>query len=148
MQKQPFWEVPRVQWGSLIVCIAVLLGGLTGIPIAAVLQRRQTKPAASKAARMVGWITCLAWAAGFGALGIVMQDALQIVLGHTGPLKLVLNLWVVASVLTLGSLVFGILAWRRAWWRPAGRIWFSVIVFAAIGCVLWLNHWNLLGWNY
>ena len=77
-----------------------------------------------------------------------MQDLQMIVFGQTGTVKLTLSIWVAASVLTLASLLLGILVWRQRWWRLAGRIWLSVILVGAAGCVLWLNHWNLLGWKY
>jgi CubicO group peptidase (beta-lactamase class C family) len=148
MQKQPWWESPRVQWGSLIVCLAVLLGGLIGIPIAAARQRKRPKPGLSKLARAVVWLNCLIWAGGFGCMLAGLQGAQNIVFGPTRVLKVSLNLWAAASVLTLGSLLFAGLAWRRGWWRLAGRISFTLVVLGGMGCIVWLNHWNLLGWNY
>jgi CubicO group peptidase (beta-lactamase class C family) len=148
MQKQPWWGSVRVQWGSLTACLVLVLGGLIGIPIAAARQRKQPKPRLSKVARLMAWLNCLTWAAGFGIILADLQDAQRIVFGPTRALKLTLNIWVAAAVLTLGSLLFVILAWRRAWWRPAGRVSFTLVILGAIGCILWLNHWNLLGWKY
>jgi CubicO group peptidase (beta-lactamase class C family) len=148
MQKQPWWDSPRIQYGVLITCLVALLGGIVGFPIAAVLQRKLPKPGSSKFARAYVWLNCLVWAVGFGFMQHGLQDAQNIVFGPTRVLKTTLNLWAAAAALTVASLLFVIQAWRRGWWRPAGRICLTLIVLGAIGCVLWLNHWNLLGWKY
>jgi CubicO group peptidase (beta-lactamase class C family) len=148
MQKQPVWESPGVQWGSLGTCLTLVLCGLIGIPIAAVRQRKQPKPGLSIMARAVAWLNCLIWTAGFVTMAAGLQAAENIVFGPTGILRVTLTLWAAAAALTLGSLLLGILAWRQAWWRLAGRIGFTLILLGFIGCVLWLKHWNLLGWNY
>lgn len=148
MQKQPWWEIPSVQWAGIGVFLSPILGGLIGIPVAAFLQRKQAKPGLSKAARSIAWLTCLSWAAGFGSMLAGLQDAQNIVFGPTRNLKITLELWAAAAVLTVISLLFVLPAWRRGWWRPLGRFCFSLIVLSGIGCVLWLSHWNLLGWKY
>jgi len=76
-----------------------------------------------------------------------MQDPQQIVFGLTPGLTLALNLWVAATILTIPLAVFTLLAWQRRWWRAAGRIGLTLILLGAIGCALWLHHWNLLGWR-
>jgi hypothetical protein len=63
-------------------------------------------------------------------------------------LKVMLALWAAAAVLTLVLLFLVILAWRRGWWQRAGRISLTLILLGGLGCILWLNHWNLLGWKY
>ncbi len=148
MQKQPWWEGPKVQWGVLAACLGLLLGGLIGIPIAAVLQRTQPKPWLSNVTRAEAWLTCLVWAAGFGTLVAALPDLDNIVFGPTQMLKLMLNLWAAAAVLTLVLLFLVILAWRRGWWQRAGRISLTLILLGGVGCIVWLNHWNLLGWRY
>ncbi len=148
MQKQPLTESPPAQWGFLGTCVATLLCGLIGIPIAAVLERKQIRPGLSKAARAAAWITCVAWVAGFGSMLAGMEDIQNVVFGPTKNLKITLDLWFVATGLTSVSLLLVVLAWRRGWWRLAGRISLSLVILAGIGCVVWLNHWNLLGWKY
>ena len=61
---------------------------------------------------------------------------------------LILDLWVAAAALTLATLVLTIQAWRRGWWRLSGRISLTLVLLGGLGCVLLLNHWNLLGWKY
>lgn len=63
--------------------------------------------------------------------------------------------WVLAALgvlqlavpLTLGVVVCAVLAWRRAYWSPAGRFFYAG--FACVALVfLWSMHfWNLIGWR-
>jgi CubicO group peptidase (beta-lactamase class C family) len=148
MQKQPWWETPNLQRAILGTCLALLAGGLIGIPIAAVFQRRQSRPRLSKLARLAAWLSCLLWIAGFGYFALKMQELQRIVFGPTPELKLVLNIWLAAALSTIIHALFALAAWRHGWWRPTGRLFFALLVLGSIGCILWLNHWNLLGWKY
>ena len=64
MLKQPWWKgiVPQMVW--LGVCAAVLVSGLIGVPINAVLQRKVRMPIGSKMAHLLAWTTSLALAVG------------------------------------------------------------------------------------
>jgi hypothetical protein len=149
MQKQPWWESPGLQWSALGLCMSLLFCGLIGIPIAAVLQRHQPRPGLSKVARAFVWVNCLVWAGGFALFLTGFRDVQNtIVFGVPRILKVALTVLVGASILTLGSLLFDYLAWRRGWWRSPGRICLTLVALGGIGCALWLNHWNLLGWRY
>ena len=57
-------------------------------------------------------------------------------------------IWVVAFVLGLCQCACTVFVWRRQWWRLTGRITITLVCLAAVGAVLWLHQWNLLGWNY
>lgn len=43
--------------------------------------------------------------------------------------------------------VFAVLAWIRRDWGVVGRVHYTLVTLAAIGLVLWLNYWNLLGYR-
>jgi CubicO group peptidase (beta-lactamase class C family) len=148
MQKQPWWQNPKLQWSTLGVALALLLGGLIGMPIATVFQRKQPKPRLSSVTRAAAWITCLVWLAGFGTLVASFEDLQNIVFGPTKELRLILDLWAAAALLTLVLLFLVVLAWRRSWWHRAGRISLTLVLIGGLTCILWLNHWNLLGWKY
>ena len=40
---------------------------------------------------------------------------------------------------------FTILAWQKRYWHFAGRLHCTLVVFATIGLLLWLDYWNLIG---
>ncbi len=149
MQKQPWWESSQVQWGILAVSGGLLFGGLIGFPIGAVLQRHRQKPRFSKIARAFVWMNCLLWIGGFAGMLASLQGQNMIeILSIPMMLRFSLGILVVASLLTLGSLLCGLMAWRRTWWRLAGRISLSMVILGCIMCILWLSHWNLLGFKY
>jgi len=62
--------------------------------------------------------------------------------------KIVLGLGVLSAVLTVGALVFTVLAWKNRYWGIAGRAYYTLVTFAAAAFVWFMNYWNLLGWRY
>jgi len=50
--------------------------------------------------------------------------------------------------LTLGLLVFTVLAWKNQYWSVIKRLQYSLITLAALGFVSFLNYWNLLGFQF
>jgi hypothetical protein len=62
--------------------------------------------------------------------------------------QIVLGLGVLAAVLTIGALVFTVLAWKDSYWGIAGRVYYTLVTLAAVAFVWFLNYWNLLGWRF
>ena len=62
--------------------------------------------------------------------------------------KIVLGLGVLSAVLTVGALVYTVLAWKNSYWGIAGRVYYTLVTVAAVAFVWFLNYWNLLGWRY
>jgi CubicO group peptidase (beta-lactamase class C family) len=147
MQKQPWWETPGTQWSFLGACLTALVAGLVGIPIAAAAHRRHPRPLPARIAGAWAWLTCLAWATGFAVFAAKIDEAQRVVFGVTPAVRQSLWIWAVAAALTLVMAAFGVLAWARRWWRPAGRVCHALMLLAAIGCIVWLSHWNLLTWR-
>jgi CubicO group peptidase (beta-lactamase class C family) len=148
LQKRPWWNALPFQLPLLGVSIAILLVALIGIPIAAALQRKQAAPAGAISARATAWLTSAAFVGGLAAFLVGMQDPNMLTFGLPTAVRAALTLWVAGAVLTLGVVVFTFLSWRRRWWGMAGRVSLTLVCLAAAGCVLWLNHWNLLGFKY
>lgn len=59
-----------------------------------------------------------------------------------------LTILVIASVLSIFLLIFYILAWQDRNWSMIGRIYYLIFMIVVVGFILWLNYWNLLGYNY
>jgi CubicO group peptidase (beta-lactamase class C family) len=49
--------------------------------------------------------------------------------------------------LTLGLLIFAILAWKNQSWSLIGRLHYSLVSVAACGFIFFLSYWNLLGFQ-
>ena len=62
--------------------------------------------------------------------------------------KIVLGLGVLAAVLTVGALVYSVLAWKNSYWGIAARVHYTLVTVAAVAFVWFLNYWNLLGWRF
>jgi CubicO group peptidase (beta-lactamase class C family) len=148
MLKQPWWKgiVPQMVW--LGVCAAGLVSGLIGLPINAVLQRKVRMPISAKLAHLLAWTTSLALAVGLTILMISLGDSNQIVFGTpSAMLRAGLTLFIVGTALSVGLVAAMIVAWRRGWWRMAGRVCLTLVSVAALGTVAWLYQWNLIGWK-
>ena len=111
-------------------------------------QPAATPDTAARAARLatgVLWVcaACLVvGVAGFGAL-VAAPDA--VVFGELGAVRPLLALLLLGAVLLVLACV---LAWRARPRGPGGwggRWW---VLAAAVAVVLWLGHWNLLGFHY
>jgi CubicO group peptidase (beta-lactamase class C family) len=149
MLRQPWWKgiVPQMVW--LGVCAVVLIAAVIGFPIATVLQRKIRMPIGSSLARALAWTTSLALVAGLAILPIGIGGPNDIVFGTPSTmLKVGLTLYVVGTVLCIGLIAAMIVAWRRGWWRLAGRVSLTLVCLATMGTVAWLYQWNLIGFRF
>ncbi len=48
------------------------------------------------------------------------------------------------TVLTIGLLLFAVLAWRRRYWTVVGRVHYSLLTLAALAFIWFLSYWSLL----
>jgi CubicO group peptidase (beta-lactamase class C family) len=62
--------------------------------------------------------------------------------------RIVFGLGVLSALLTLGALVYAVLAWKNRYWGIAFRLYYTLVTVAAVAFVWFLNHWNLLGWRF
>jgi hypothetical protein len=133
-----------------LACAAVFASALIVWPPAALFQRRGRRRAGF--ARWLATITILLDLLFAG--GVV---ALIWVTGQQQPGLLVFGLppeaaplfWVpwLAGVFTAGVLWLGFLAWKDGDWSLAGRIHFTLVAAAAVGFIVLLASWGLLGLN-
>lgn len=62
--------------------------------------------------------------------------------------RIVLGLGVLSAILTVGSLVYAVLVWKKGYWGVAFRAYYSFVTLAAVTFIWFLNYWNLLGWRF
>jgi CubicO group peptidase (beta-lactamase class C family) len=69
---------------------------------------------------------------------------------HGIPLtvEIVIGLGVLSAVLTVGALIYTVLAWKDRYWGVAFRVYYTLVTIAAIAFVWFLHYWNWLGWRY
>jgi hypothetical protein len=63
-------------------------------------------------------------------------------------LERLLYLPIIALALSAGMILFTALAWHQRYWHLAGRVHYTLLTFAAIALLFWLDYWNLLGFRY
>jgi hypothetical protein len=81
-------------------------------------------------------------------VSIILRNPGQIAFGVPASLRHLLYLPLIATALGAGLIVFTILAWQKRYRHFAGRLHCTLVVFATIGLLLWLDYWNLIGFRY
>ena len=150
--KLNWYETPGFNLPLLLVCVLVFL---SMIPVAVIRFIRNRRPSSDRkadprGARVAYWII----------VGICVLNLLFVVgmvpasnpptelLGAQLIVKIVLGVGVLSAALTVGALIYGVLAWKRGYWGIATRVHYTLVTVAAVAFVWFLNYWNLLGWRF
>lgn len=154
VQKLDWYETSGFNMALLLGCTLIFLSVMPVAAIRFILNRRPSsnRSLASRSASVAqGLVLALcilnllflvgvAWAAMGGAVTNELLDPPLI-------LRIVLGLGVVSAVLTVGALVYTVLAWKERYWGIAFRVYYALVTLAAVAFVWFLNYWNLLGWR-
>lgn len=150
--KLNWYETPRFNMALLLACLLIFL---SMIPVSLIHLIRDRRPgsnrnAASRGPRAAYWII----------LGISILNILVVVgtvwgmfsmpnelIGPPLPTKILLALAVFSAGLTVGALVYTVLAWASSYWGIATRVYYTLVTVAAVAFVVFLDHWNMLGWR-
>jgi hypothetical protein len=147
LEKQPWWNGQSVNRTVQVLSLLILGAGLIGFPIAAVLQRGRATPVTAKLARLAGWLTAVVFLGGWLAVIPVMQYPAVLGRGPPPRLRVAYLLWAFGAMLSITLIAFTVAAWRRKWWLLPGRLSYTLVSVTAVGHVVWLAHWNLLGFT-
>jgi CubicO group peptidase (beta-lactamase class C family) len=153
-RKLDWYETPGFNMVLALACVLIFLSALPVALIRFIRNRRSSgdrKPA-SRGARVAGSIIF-----GISLLNLLFVVGIAIWFRpmhpselHSIPLtvEIVMGLGVLAAVLTVGALVYCVLAWKDGYWGIAYRMYYTLVTIAAIAFVWFLNYWNWLGWRY
>ena len=150
--KLDWYETPGFNLPLLLVCVLVFL---SMIPVAVIRFIRNRRPSsdrkpASRGARVAYWIIV-----GISVLNLLF--VVGMVPGFNPPtelhgaqliVKIVLGVGVLSAVLTVGALIYSVVAWKNSYWGIAARVHYTLVTVAALAFVWFLNYWNLLGWRF
>ncbi len=158
-EKLAWHDTLRVQLAFLSVTGAIFLSSFTLWPLAALLRKayRWVRGAPSPAASR-GRLPALL-AAATGMLAILFFAGLDQMLGNSRyrmgmvygmPPEMAALLWIplMLAVFALVLSFFAVLAWRRGYWGPWTRIYYTLIVLASLLLIPFFWNWNLLGFRY
>jgi CubicO group peptidase (beta-lactamase class C family) len=151
-EKLNWYETPGF---DMLLALSCSLIFLTMIPVATIRIIRNRRLAGDRKLAPRGAV-----AAHWIILGICVLNLLFLVgaglwgmpISPVHPLtlisKIVLGLGVLSAVLTVGALVYTVLAWKNSYWGIAGRAYYTLVTVAAVAFVWFLNYWNMLGWRF
>ena len=146
-EKVPWYETLAFNMPLLMISLLLFLSMLI-VTLIHFLRRRRLvadqMPSSRRASLLIAWISVLNL---LFIVGNVMWGE-QIVFGVSFAYKAVLGLGVLSAVLTVGALVYAVLAWKDRYWDVAFRVYYTLVTVAAVAFVWFLNQWNLLGWQY
>ncbi len=155
----PQFAFEKLKWYETFNFNMALLQGsalifLSMIPVAAFVLIRDRRRSGNQKPTSRGPRTALWIILGISVLNLVIvvysfQWLYPVMLfGFSTLSKIVLGLGVLSAVLTIGALVYAVLAWRKGYWGIAFRAHYTLVTVAAVAYVWFLNYWNLLGWRY
>jgi len=147
-EKQPWYETTALHLPVIMTCLIIFLSTVLVWPIGFVVSRIKRADSAQSTflPRLCNW---LAW--GFSVMSLyfslaffgIMTDP-EIVFRVPPGLERLLSLPLIMVVIAVGMIVCAALVWMHRYWRFVWRVYYTVIMLAAIGFLWWLNHWNLL----
>ena len=80
-------------------------------------------------------------------LGLIVSNQADLAFGVTPLLTTLFALALVSAILTVGVVVFTILAWWGRFWSAGRRVHYSLVALAALAFAWELLYWNLLGFR-
>jgi CubicO group peptidase (beta-lactamase class C family) len=147
-EKQPWYETAAFHLPVLMTCLIIFLSAALAWPLGFIvgLLKRVVSTQPAFLTRLCKW---LAW--GFSVMSMyfilaffgMMSDP-EIVFRVPPALERLLALPLVLVMMTVGLIGFTVLVWARRYWRVYERVRYTIITFAAIVFLWWLNNWNLL----
>jgi CubicO group peptidase (beta-lactamase class C family) len=149
-EKEKWYETPGFNMPLLMVSLFMFLSVLPVTWIRVIRSRRAkgsntSMPRGARVAhQLIIWISVLnlLFVAGTVVWGPWVMFGIPLIY------KIVMGLGVLASLLTVGALVYTVLAWKNSYWGIAARVYYTLVTVAAVAFVWFLNQWNLLGWRY
>jgi hypothetical protein len=150
-EKLKWYETPAFNMALALSCVLVFLSMVPVILIRFIRDRRLSsdrKPAprgARAAYWSIGGISVLNL---LFVIGTVLWFNPVPVFGVSMIYKIVLGLGVLSAVLTVGALLYNVVAWKNSYWGIAARVHYTLVTVAAVAFVWFLNYWNLLGWRF
>nr|BFE84355.1 hypothetical protein GCM10020093_069560 [Planobispora longispora] len=145
-------DQPSLHLALLAFALPVSLAALLGFPVAAIrARRRSSSPAGPRVPRLLAWSAgalVIAFTAGFGSLLADQGRALPLVLEGAPSLIALLVLASLTVPLAAALLACTAMAWWKRWWRPSGRIAYTLVALGVTAFAIVAVTYNLVGPSY
>ncbi|MEE8584309.1 MAG: serine hydrolase domain-containing protein [Acidobacteriota bacterium] len=151
----PFMPAYRIPWyetaGFNLSLLALgILFFLTTV-VSAFYHRKQDRQAPAsqrRAIRLAVALSALSLLFLIWFAAVVASKGVEIYYGVPASLSAALILPILTSLLTVGTTIYLVLAWKNGYWRLVRRLHYSLFALAALGYVWFYWHWNILGFQY
>jgi uncharacterized Tic20 family protein len=146
-----WYETSAVHLGLLGFAALFFLSAILAGPASYIIRRIKHKPSplVERPARLARWLAVLVSGLYFIFLVAQLLVIARAISGASPiPQTLFLLLTILAVVLTIGSLVFTVLAWKDRYWGILGRLHYTLVTLAAVVSIPFLHYWNLLGFRF
>jgi CubicO group peptidase (beta-lactamase class C family) len=150
-EKLKWYETPGFNRALALGCVLVFLSMIAAAAIRFVRNRHLSgdrKPASRGARVAYGIVVGMCVLNLMFVIGTVLWGNPVPLFGISTIYSIVLGLGVLAAVLTVGALLYSVLAWKNGYWGSAARVHYTLVTVAAVAFVWFLNYWNLLGWRF
>jgi CubicO group peptidase (beta-lactamase class C family) len=152
--KLDWYETPGFNLALALGCVLVFL---SMIPVAVIRFIRNRRPAVNRKPAPDGAGVAQLVILGISVLNLLFLVGIALWFRPMRPselhgisliVEIVMGLGVLAAVLTVGALVYTVLAWKNGYWGIASRAYYTLVTIAAVAFVWFLHYWNWLGWRY
>ena len=153
-EKLNWYETASFNMALLLGCVLVFLSMLPIALVRAIRNRRLSNDwkSAHRGARTANWtIVAISVLNLLLVVGVARMFFFNLgfpMFGASLIDRIVLGLGVLSALLTVGALVYAVLAWKKGYWGVAFRAYYTLVTVAAVAFVWFLNFWNLLGWQF
>jgi len=149
--KMAWYETPVFHYSLLVISMILFLSTLIW-PMRSLFRvvcrrKREEKKGPRSARWLVGGMSAFYLLFVIGLL-MVLSDPMELMFGVPSALKLFLVFPIISAVLTIGALIYAVLAWKKKYWIGCARLHFTLIVLASLIFIWFLNYWNLFGFRF
>jgi CubicO group peptidase (beta-lactamase class C family) len=137
-EKLAWYETPRLHQIAGGACLLVFLAALIGWPVNWLRKRHFSFP------HLLSGLIALLFVI---TLPLIIAH-LQSAVGKPAALIPWLLIPLVGSLLSIGAVIYTVLAWKQKYWTLWERIRYSIVTAAMLVFIVWLNYWNLLGFKF
>ncbi|MBN1426792.1 MAG: serine hydrolase [Anaerolineae bacterium] len=147
--KLPWYASPSVHMPVLMLCLAFFLVGAIGWSIRLVEERGQAKisgehrPLLPRLARWVGIAMGLLNVISVVGITILFAQVSAAPFGIPPAMTIMMIIPVVTALLTLGMVILSVLAWKNAYWRFSGRLFYTLATLMGLVFIWIVNYWHL-----
>ncbi|ACU69570.1 beta-lactamase [Catenulispora acidiphila DSM 44928] len=145
-----WYNSPRLHLPMLYGGAGILAVGFLAFPVLALVRRLRGLPAHprwAQSARVLAWVSGLLATGFVVALLSMTSDSnafTEMVLLGSPWLTLLVAVNAVLALCTVGLLAGSVAAWRLRWWRPVGRIAYSLTAAGAVSFLIVAFTYNLV----